>query len=276
MQLQYVRDDQKKQDTKSDAEVSIFPVSQATTATFTNLYLRLTFLFFIHSGSKRVICPINGEMIGEVGDVMIFPSGLVETMQNRPILNSSYRADGVCFSHEMVETVFGDQPVRGPAPGIQIMRGGTGEAQSILELIKETITRDDLMSSIRRHRLMEPLIWLRDNGIQRPVGHKETPWTKVRDLIETDVSRPWRIDDVASHFAMSEATFRRWLTKSGAGFSQILSSTRLERGLTMLQTTDVPISRIALDCGFKTPSHFSDAFRKRFGIAPKLIRSVEE
>lgn len=276
MQLQHVRDDQKRQGTKPDAEVSIFPVSQATTATFTNLYLRLTFLFFIHSGSKRVICPINGEMIGEAGDVMIFPSGLVETMQNRPILNSSYRADGVCFSHEMVETVFTDQPVRGPAPGIQIMRGGTGEAQSILQLIKETITRDDLLSSIKRHRLMEPLIWLRDNGIQRPVGHKETPWTKVRDLIETDVSRPWRTDDVANHFAMSEATFRRWLTKSGASFSQILSSTRLERGLTMLQTTDVAISRIALDCGFKTPSHFSDAFKKRFGIAPKLIRSVEE
>ena len=79
-------------------------------------------------------------------------------------------------------------------------------------------------------------------------------------------------NEVAEHFAMSEATMRRWLSKTGQGFAKILLHTRLERGLSLLQTTDDQISEIALDCGFKTPSHFSDAFRKRFGIKPKDIR----
>jgi transcriptional regulator GlxA family with amidase domain len=49
----------------------------------------------------------------------------------------------------------------------------------------------------------------------------------------------------------------------------------LEYGLSLLQTTDMQISQIALECGFKTPSHFSDSFRKRFNIAPKMIRFTD-
>jgi transcriptional regulator GlxA family with amidase domain len=67
---------------------------------------------------------------------------------------------------------------------------------------------------------------------------------------------------------------RRLLVKSGQGFAKTLLNTRLEHGLSMLQTTNVPVSQIALDCGFKTPSHFSDAFRKRFEIRPKEIRTA--
>lgn len=256
--------------------VSILSVTQATTATFTDLYFTLTFLFFIHAGSKRVICPTNGEMIGEAGDVMIFPPGSVVTMENRPILNASYQADGVCFTHDLVDMVFAGPPPRNVSPGIQVLRAASHRPSEILDLIKETLDRDGLPPAIRQHRLLEPLIWLRQNGVQFPTRGEEQPWGKVRRLIETDLSHPWRVTEVAGHFAMSEASFRRWLAKSGPGFAQILLNTRLEKGLTLLQTTDVPILHIALECGFKTPSHFSESFRKRFGITPKMIRSAEE
>jgi transcriptional regulator GlxA family with amidase domain len=101
---------------------------------------------------------------------------------------------------------------------------------------------------------------------------EDDPINQVRSLIETDLSYPWMAAEVAAHFAMSEATMRRWLSKTGQGFARILLYTRLEWGLSLLQTTDAQVSQIALDCGFKTPSHFSDAFRKRFGIKPKDIR----
>lgn len=257
------------------SDVFILSITQATTATFTDLYFRFTSLFFIQTGSKRVLCPRNGELIGETGDLMIFPPGSVVTLENRTIMDASYRADGVCFTNDLVDAVFADQSLRKASPGIQVLRAVPHRPYEILDLIKETLDRKDLPLSIRRHRLLEPLIWLRDNGVQLPVRDEEQPWSRVRRLIETDISQSWRITDVARHFAMSEATFRRWLTRSGAGFAQILLNTRLERGLTLLQTTDIPISQIALDCGFKTPSHFSDSFRKRFGIKPKVIRSSE-
>lgn len=103
---------------------------------------------------------------------------------------------------------------------------------------------------------------------------KDAPISQVRSLIETDLSHSWKAEEVTKHFAMSEATMRRWLSKSGQGFAQILLNTRLEHGLSLLQTTGAQVSEIAFECGFKTPSHFSDAFRKRFRIKPKDIRSA--
>jgi AraC-like DNA-binding protein len=256
--------------------VSIAPITQATAATFTDLFIGLTFLCFIHSGTKRVICPVHGELIGEEGDLLIFPPGSIVTMENRPVPNAGYRADGVYFARDLADAVFAEHSARNASPGIQILRAASHRPFEILGLIKETLGRSDLPPLLKQHRLLEPLIWLRHNGVQLPAHDEDQSWGKVRRLIETDVGKPWRVTDVAAHFAMSEATFRRWLAKSGLGFAQILLNTRLEKGLALLQTTSAPISQIALECGFKTPSHFSESFRKRFGIKPKSIRSAEE
>lgn len=257
------------------SEVSLLSITQATRATFPDLYFGLTVLIFIQIGSKRVLCPHKGELAGEAGDVLIFPPGSLVTLENRPIPNQPYRADGVCFSHDLVDAVFADMGPHDEQPGIQLLRAKPHQPGRVLALIKETLADETLPPVIRRHRLLEPLLWLRHHGVHLPVQGEKQPLACVRRLIEVDLSHPWRTAEVAAHFAMSEATFRRWLTPSGHGFSRILLNSRLERGLTLLQTTDRPISAIALDCGFKTPSHFSDSFKKRFGIKPRCIRSAE-
>jgi len=255
-----------------DSNVSIFQITQATTATFTELYFRLTFFFFIQRGSKYVLSPKQGEMLGEEGDLMIFAPGSMVTMENRPVMEGDYRALGVCYTHDLINSVFSDMPKSDAANGVQIVRAAEHNPSNILGLIQDTLDNDALPDTIRHHRLLEPLLWLREQGFQLPTQVEDDPISQVRSLIETDLSHSWRADEVAQDFAMSEATMRRWLSKSGQGFAKILLHTRLEHGLSLLQTTDSQVSEIALDCGFKTPSHFSDAFRKRFGIKPKDIR----
>ncbi|MEM9120855.1 MAG: AraC family transcriptional regulator [Cyanobacteria bacterium P01_F01_bin.56] len=258
------------------SSVSVLSISQATTATFTDLYFQHTFLFFIQVGSKRVLCPINGELIGHAEDVMIFPPGSMVTMENRPVLGDDYRATGVCFPRHMIEAVFSNKKSKSESTGIQIVRPFTGQSVQILNTIQVTLDDTEILEPIRQHRLLEPLVWLKHNGVHLSPHEEEKPLSKVRRLIETDLSHPWRSSEVADYFAISEATMRRWLTKSGQGFSKILQNTRLEHGLSLLQSTDMPISEIAFDCGFKTPSHFSDSFKKRFGIKPSEIRKVED
>ncbi len=254
--------------------VSVLPITQATAATFSDLYIALTLLVFVQAGTKRVVCPLAGEVIGEAGDLLVFPPGSLVTLENRPVLNACYRAAGVCFSDDMVEAVSDPAvPLRRPQ-GIRILRAATHRPLDMLAQIEATLADQALAAPIRRHRLLEPLVWLRHHGIDLRATDADQPLSRVRRLIETDLSRAWRAADVARHFAMSEATLRRWLAQSGGGFARILHNTRLERGLTLLQTTDRPISHIALDCGFKTPSHFSDAFRQRFGLMPRAIRSA--
>lgn len=261
--------------TTTTPDVSVFSISQATTATFTELYFQHTFLFFIQVGSKRVLCPINGELIGHAEDLLVFPPGSMVTLENRPVFAGNYRATGVCFSQNMIEAVFPDKSSKIALFGIQSLKRGTVETSKILDAIQKTIDDESLPDSIRRHRLLEPLIWLRHYGVQLSPCEDRQPLSKIRRLIETDLSHPWRSSEVADHFAVSESTMRRWLTKSGQGFAKTLQNTRLEHGLSLLQSTDISISEIALSCGFKTPSHFAKSFRKRFGIKPSAIRKME-
>lgn len=254
-------------------EVAVYPITQATTATFTDLYLRLTFLFFIQAGAKKVVTP-KQDLIGSEGDLLVFPAGSLVTMENRPVLDRGYRALGVAFPDEMVRRVFGERGEPATTGPIHLVRAEPDRPLQLLPLLQDTLDNPALPRAIRSHRLMEPLLWLRELGLHIPTQREETPLSRVRRLIEADPGRDWRAVEVAAELAMSGATMRRQLARSGQGFAKVLLHTRLERGLTLLQTTDGPISDIALSCGFKTPSHFSDAFRTRFGIRPRDIRTA--
>ena len=256
--------------------VTLFTISQATAATFDDLYIGQTFLCFVRAGTKKVLCPVNGELLAGEGDLILFPPESFVSLENRPLRNAAYRADGVYFAHDLIADVFPKPAHASRKAGIRILHASQQDSRQMLALIWETIRNDGLPAPIRRHRLLEPLIWLRHHGIDLSLPLDSQPVSQVRRLLETDLSYAWRITEVARHFAMSEATLRRWLAGSGHGFAKVLHNARLERGLGLLQTTDLSISQIALECGFSTPSHFSDSFRKRFSIAPKSIRSAEE
>ena len=256
-----------------DRKVILLPISQATSATFTDIYIKNTSLFFIENGSKRAEYSGGSELIGEAGDVMIFPPDSIVTMENRTWSGADYRAVGVAFEHAMVEQVFPDLLPKEVAQQAQVISPAADVRDFMLGTIKDTLADTQLPTPVLEHRLLEPLIWLKTMGIRLSPLKDNSPLGKVRALIETNLTHAWRSKEVAEHFAMSEATMRRWLAQSGGSFSRILTNTRLERGLTLLQTTEYPISMIAMDCGFKTPSHFSESFKTRFGIQPKVLRS---
>ncbi len=155
--------------------ISIFPISQATNAKFIDLYFRNTALFFIQKGSKRVLIAVQGEIVGQEGDLMIFPSGTMVTMENRPVLNEDYRAVGVSFAHDLVGQVFTRSHTPKAIADIQILRDDPYRPNDILELTKATVSNHNLPESIRERRLLEPLIWLREQGVILPTHTNEQP-----------------------------------------------------------------------------------------------------
>jgi len=48
---------------------------------------------------------------------------------------------------------------------------------------------------------------------------------------------------------------------------------RLDRARQLLQQSDMSVMAIAVACGFASPSHFSRAYRRRFGVRPKDERA---
>ena len=65
---------------------------------------------------------------------------------------------------------------------------------------------------------------------------------------------------------------RLFAREVGEGVAAHYLRLRLDRAAQLLRTTGTPVTQIALACGFRASSHFSSAFRARFGVAPSKAR----
>ena len=255
--------------------VSVYPIRQATTATFADLYFQRTSLFFVERGSKRIVTLEGEELVGEEGDVFMFPPGSVVTMENRPLLHENYRATGVSYTQEFIDIASRHLAPTTAEARPQLLQGKTDESREILAQIHRNFARSALPLAVQNHCQIEPLIWLDCHGIKVPANADTSETARIRQLVEADLAVPWQAKDAAKALGLSEPTMRRRLSKAGQGFAKILLYCRLERGLTLLQTTNNSITQISFECGFKTPAHFSSAFKNRFGIRPKDIRAPQ-
>lgn len=53
---------------------------------------------------------------------------------------------------------------------------------------------------------------------------------------------------------------------------EYLRQKRLKHARRLLETTDMPVSEVAQEVGFKTPAHFSSAFKEAYGVTPSQAR----
>ena len=88
-------------------------------------------------------------------------------------------------------------------------------------------------------------------------------------LMEGSLDEPLDMEEIARRAHLSarqiERLFRKYLNASPKGFYLGL---RLARARTLLRSTASPLRMIALECGFASPSHFSNAYKRAYGIPP--------
>lgn len=100
----------------------------------------------------------------------------------------------------------------------------------------------------------------------------------MQDDIRKAAHRPdLTVHMVAAHHGVSPRYVQRLFEESGSTFTKYLTEQRLTAAYKALRrraATDVPISAIALDCGFSDVSHFNRLFRQRFGCAPGDVRKT--
>ena len=103
------------------------------------------------------------------------------------------------------------------------------------------------------------------------VGHPALE--KAVRLMEERIEFPLSAAEVASLAGVSarqlERLFRQRLGHSPSAFALTL---RLDRAKALLRQTAMPITDIALACGFTSPTHFSTAYRRRFDRPPRAER----
>lgn len=88
---------------------------------------------------------------------------------------------------------------------------------------------------------------------------------------------PHRLGDVARSFGVSASHLAHvFRAEVGLPMHQYLLNVRMAVALDRLSAGATDLSRLALDLGFATHSHFSAAFRRFFGTAPRVARAVLE
>lgn len=84
------------------------------------------------------------------------------------------------------------------------------------------------------------------------------------------------LEQLARRFEISTANLSRLFRREfGVGFSRYLTTLRLESAMALLNSTGIPVSEVALRCGFSDSSYFIRIFREHFGTTPKNYRRGE-
>lgn len=93
------------------------------------------------------------------------------------------------------------------------------------------------------------------------------------DHVVTHLDEPLRLVDVARAAMFSPFHFHRvFQALVGETLADFVKRLRLDRALVMMsRPRRPPLTRIALACGFSSPSDFSRSFRQRFGAAPSAF-----
>lgn len=91
---------------------------------------------------------------------------------------------------------------------------------------------------------------------------------KVKTIIHTDLSAPWRLKDISSRLYLSESLLKRKLKEEGVSFSKIILDERMQMAEYLLSTRCYPISKVAKVCGYASVSYFTYVFRRYFGVSP--------
>jgi AraC family transcriptional regulator len=111
-------------------------------------------------------------------------------------------------------------------------------------------------------------------GAEDPLIKEPHRLQQVIDYIHDNLGQAFTIQDLANVSHLSPYHFSR-LFKQATGLPpyQYVLQQRLERAQHLLLNTSTPIIDLAIQTGFYDQNHFSEQFKRRFGITPAALRN---
>jgi AraC-like DNA-binding protein len=92
--------------------------------------------------------------------------------------------------------------------------------------------------------------------------------------IHEHLSKPLRRGQLASLAGISERTFSRYFRqKMGKTLPQFVNELRVGRARRLLAESDLAVTQIAAECGFRNLSNFNSQFREIAGVTPMQYRA---
>lgn len=131
---------------------------------------------------------------------------------------------------------------------------------------------DGISQSLAAHLLEHYAL---SEGRERPAtALSRRELDRICALVEGDLQHRWSVREMADAVGLSGFHFCR-LFKAASGQSPHawLTRLRMEEAMRLLRATARPVFDIALDTGYSTAAHFSQAFRRHWGVTPREARA---
>ncbi len=140
---------------------------------------------------------------------------------------------------------------------------------------RELFVRIDKLIDLRKG-LQQRYVALAGRKVRREETHggvhqrEDAFMHQVRELLESHLSdEEFGITQLCDALAMSRSQlYRKFSALSDMTVNQFIIALRLEKARQLLANSDLNVSEVAYDTGFKHPAHFSRAFADRFGYPP--------
>ena len=151
----------------------------------------------------------------------------------------------------------------------------TGKITAIAKEIKTSIISGNCSSQLIKNLIVECFIRY-FSSLGEKIPEKYALRGKIyaaRHILIENFKNPPSLNTLAAMSGTNECTLKK-------GFKQEFSMTvfeylfeyRMKLAVNMLKDETLSINNIAVNLGFKTQSHFSAAFRKKYGVSPKEFR----
>ncbi|MDF2889320.1 MAG: AraC family transcriptional regulator [Lacrimispora sp.] len=211
----------------------------------------------LHSFASTVPSPcIYHSFVFDSGIVGGTPGSVFDTMYVRPLLDAG--PDFLKFQKETGDELFFQQfeiaftACAEEKPGYEFQ-----VRESLSKILLYTKERHQTspsrrMPTLQESRMKQMLEWI-DGNLRGVMTVKE-----IADTVNICTRECQRIFSRYLHYSPMEYIQRRRLFKSAE----------------QLSTTDAPITEIAFDCGFSSPSYFTKQFKALVGVTPTEYRTA--
>lgn len=154
---------------------------------------------------------------------------------------------------------------------------------SMVSVLADEITRDGIAQSSVLDRLLDLILIQTVRSWSATVRETRPTWMdsahdpiakRALDLIHEHPDRAWTIDSLARSVASSRASLaRRFHEAVGTPPIAYLTQWRLALAADLMTDPTLTLSAISQQVGYASPFSFSTAFKKHYGVSPRIYRA---
>ena len=243
----------------------------------------------------EVILPLRGEVAVELaktvyhvreGEIIMIPAGFThglhmgEGSERELIL---YEPNGVftmkefsAFRQMMAKPVYLDMehPCREQVRSIFFEIIGVHRSGALLRNLHNYGLLLEIYAILGEHYLATGATAAEMNTLHRQLSGEDA-FNRALDHLNKNYMDDLTLDSLAAYAGFSRYTLSRMFRQhTGVTFTQYLSRRRVEMAMELLSGTRMPVTQVALQCGFNSIATFNRVFREVRGCTPTQYRGI--